>query len=194
MEHCAGIETVASTNLVDEITGGNGQIATAYVGSRAFGQTLRAPVDGRQSENALRIARGVRRLFRAAGYVTIAEMPLTSGRRADLVALGPDGALAIVEVKSSLADFRADRKWPDYRAHCDRLYFAIDSATPREVIPADVGLILADAFGAEILREAPEHRLAPATRKSMLLRFARLAADRLHALGDPEAVGPIRGR
>ncbi len=157
-------------------------------------QGLRAPVDGRQSENALRIARGARRLLRAAGYATLTEMPLASGRRADVVGLAADGALAIVEVKSSLADFRADRKWTDYRAHCDRLYFAIDAATPCDVIPVEAGLILADAFGAEILREAPEHRLAPATRKSMLLRFARLAADRLHTLGDPDATGPFRGR
>ena len=156
--------------------------------------TLRLPADGRQSENALRIARGVRRLLRAAGYTTLTEMPLASGRRADLVGLGPDGTLVIVEVKSSLADYRADRKWNDYRSHCDRFYFAIDQATPSDVIPGDAGLILADAFGAEILREAPEHRLAPATRKSMLLRFARLAADRLHTLGDPDATGPIRGR
>lgn len=157
-------------------------------------QALRLPADGRQSENALRIARGVRRLLRAAGYATLTEMPLASGRRADLVGLGADGTLVIVEVKSSLADFRADRKWGDYRAHCDRLYFAIDAATPCEVIPVEAGLILADAFGAEIFREAPEHRLAPATRKSMLLRYARLAADRLHTLGDPDATGPFRGR
>jgi hypothetical protein len=154
----------------------------------------RVPTDGRQSEAATRIARGVRRFFRAAGYATLTEMPLASGRRADLVALAADGALVIVEIKSSLADFRADRKWADYRSHCDRLYFAIDLATPVEVMPQDAGLILADAFGAEILREAPDHPLAPATRKSMLLRFARLAADRLHMLGDPELTDSFRGR
>lgn len=162
--------------------------------SGEFWQGLRAPVDGRQSDNALRIARGVRRLLRAAGYATLTEMPLASGRRADVTGLAADGALVIVEVKSSLADFRSDHKWSDYRAHCDRFYFAIDAATPCDVIPVETGLILADAFGAEILREAPEHRLAPATRKSMLLRFARLAADRLHTLGDPDATGPFRGR
>ena len=150
--------------------------------------------DGRQSDSALRIARGTRRLFRASGYATLTEMPLASGRRADLVALGGDGTLVIVEVKSSLADFRADRKWADYRAHCDRLYFAIDLDALIDVMPPEAGLILADGFGAEILREAPAHPLAPATRRSMLLRFARLAADRLHALGDPDLTGPVRGR
>ncbi len=157
-------------------------------------QNLRVPVDGRQSDGATRIARGVRRLFRAAGLSTVSEMPLPSGRRADLVALGADGTITIVEIKSSVADWRADHKWSDYRAHCDRLFFAIDAQTPVDLMPADAGLILADAFGAEILREAPEHRLAPATRRTMLLRIARLAADRFHTLCDPDAGVPFRGR
>ena len=121
-------------------------------------------------------------------------MPLPSGRRADLVGLGADGTITIVEIKSSVADWRADHKWAEYRAHCDRLYFAIDAQTPVEIMPGDAGLILADGFGAEVLREAPEHRLAPATRRSMLLRVARLAADRFHTLCDPDAAVPIRGR
>ena len=155
---------------------------------------VRAPVDGRQSPSALRIARGARRLLRHLGFATLTEMPLASGRRADIVGLAPDGVLVIVEVKSGLPDLRADRKWSAYRAHCDRLFFAIDLATPREAIATDAGLILADGFGAEIVRDAPEHRLAPATRKSMHLRFARLAADRLHTLADPDATGSVRGR
>ena len=155
---------------------------------------LRVPVDGRQSDGASRIARGVRRLFRATGVSTVPEMPLPSGRRADLVGLGPDGTITIVEIKSSIADWRADRKWADYRAHCDRLFFAIDAQTPADIMPADAGLILAAAFGAEVLREAPEHRLAPATRRTMLLRIARLAADRFHSLCDPDAGISFRGR
>lgn len=164
------------------------------VPARSIASPPGLPADGRQSEAALRIARGTRRYFRAAGYSTLTEMPLASGRRADVVALGTDGTLVVVEIKSSLADFRADRKWNDYRSHCDRLYFAIDGATPADVMPPDAGLILADGFGAEILREAPVHPLAPATRRSMLLRFARLAADRLHTMGDPDFSGSVRGR
>jgi hypothetical protein len=144
------------------------------------------PRDGRQSETALLIARGTRRLLRARKFATLTEMPLASGRRADIVALAQDSTLLIVEIKSSIADFRADSKWPDYRAHCDRLYFAISEEIPPEIMPADAGLIIADGFGAEILREAPDHRLAAATRRSMLLRFAHAAAHRLHALADPE--------
>jgi hypothetical protein len=124
-------------------------------------------------------------------FVTVTELPLANGRRADIVALCPRSRLLIVEVKSSVADFRADVKWPDYRDHCDALYFAIGPETPAGIMPEDAGLIIADAYGAQILRPAPEHRLAPATRREMLVRFARAAADRLHRLHDPDAVASV---
>jgi hypothetical protein len=143
-------------------------------------------IDGRQSETALAIARGARRLLRALGYSTVTELPLGDGRRADIVALGPDGSILIVEIKSSIADFRADRKWRDYAAHCDRLYFAISDDMPIDIMPEEAGLILADRFGAAILREPEPRVLAPATRRAVLLRFACAAADRLHRLVDPE--------
>jgi hypothetical protein len=148
------------------------------------------PVDGRQSETALAVARGTARLLRSHGFCCVAELPLPSGRRADLVALGAGGDIWIVEIKSSLADFRADHKWMEYRAHCDRLFFATTLAVPCEVFPPDTGLIVADAFGAAIVCEAPEHRLGAPTRKSMLLRFARAAALRLQALADPSGDYP----
>ncbi|HEX2217128.1 MAG TPA: MmcB family DNA repair protein [Xanthobacteraceae bacterium] len=144
-------------------------------------------VDGRQSATALSVARGTSRLMRSLGFSCVAEMPLTSGRRADLVALAPDGEISIIEIKSSLEDFRADHKWPEYRWHCDRLYFATAPHVPLDIFPHDAGLILADGYGAEIVRGAPEHRLAGATRRSMLLRYGRLAALRLQALTDPAA-------
>jgi hypothetical protein len=100
-----------------------------------------------------------------------------------------DGSLLIVEIKSSIADFRADRKWRDYGAHCDRLYFAIPPDVPTEIIPPEAGLIVADPYGAEILREPLPQRLAPATRRAVLLLFAQAAADRLHRLADPNGVG-----
>lgn len=151
------------------------------------------PQDGRQSEMALFIGRGTRRLLRNLKFSTLTELPLASGRRADIVALASDTTIVIVEIKSSVVDFRADAKWPDYRAHCDRLYFAIPDGVPAAIMPADAGLIIADAFGAAILREAPEHRLAPATRRAMLMRFAHAAAHRLHGLSDPEILsfGPV---
>lgn len=143
------------------------------------------PVDGRQSETARAVARGTARLLLSLGYACVAELPLPSGRRADLVALGGGGEIMIVEIKSSVEDFRADQKWNDYRLHCDRLFFATTLEVPRDIFPKDAGFIVADAFGAQIVCEAPEHRLPPATRKSMMLRFAQAAALRLQSLADP---------
>jgi hypothetical protein len=150
-----------------------------------------APVDGRQSQAALAIARGTARYLHALGYCVVSELPLPSGRRADLVALGGDGEIVIVEIKSSVADLRADQKWIDYRLHCDRLFFATNLDVPRGIFPANTGLIVADAFGATIVCEAPEHRLAAATRKTVMLRFAQAAALRLQAIADPQ--GPYAG-
>jgi len=149
------------------------------------------PIDGRQSATALAIARGTARYLHALGYCVVSELPLPSGRRADLVALGGDGEIIIVEIKSSVADLRADQKWTDYRLHCDRLFFATVIDVPCEIFPREAGLIVADAFGATIMSEAPEHRLPAATRKSIMLRFAHAAALRLQALVDPQ--GPYAG-
>jgi len=149
------------------------------------------PADGRQSQTALAIARGTARYLHALGYCVVSELPLPSGRRADLVALGGDGEIIVVEIKSSVADFRADQKWMDYRLHCDRFFFATIVDVPCEIFPQDAGLIVADAFGAAVMYEAPEHRLAAATRKTVMLRFAHAAALRLQALADPQ--GPYSG-
>jgi hypothetical protein len=146
---------------------------------------LQLPVDGRQSETALAVARGSARLLHAHGFCVVSELPLPSGRRADLVALDSGGQIWIVEIKSSVADFRADQKWQDYRAHCDRLFFATSQEVPSDIFPPDTGLIVADAFGAQFIGEAPEHKLPAATRKSMMLLFARAAALRLQSLADP---------
>ena len=146
---------------------------------------LAPPVDGRQSDTALMIARGVRRLLRSRGFSSVIELPLVDGRRADVVAVNGDSEVVIVEIKSSPADFRADRKWREYLSCCDRLYFAISEHTPQTIMPNDAGLIVADPYGAEILREADLNRMASATRRAMLLRFAIAAADRLHRLADP---------
>jgi hypothetical protein len=148
-------------------------------------EQLVLPTDGRQSEAALTIARGVRRFLRARGFSSVTELPLVDGRRADIVAVNSEGEVLIVEIKSSAADLRADRKWRDYVACCDRLYFAISEATPVEIMPADAGLIVADPYGAEIMREADLQRMAPSSRRALLLRFAQAAADRLHRLFDP---------
>jgi hypothetical protein len=146
---------------------------------------LQVPVDGRQSQTALAVGRGTARLLHAHGFSVVSELSLPSGRRADLVALDGGGQVWIVEIKSSVADFRADQKWQDYRLHCDRLFFATSLEVPCEIFPPDTGLIVADAFGAEFRCDAPEHRLPAATRKAMMLLFARAAALRLQSLIDP---------
>jgi hypothetical protein len=143
------------------------------------------PTDGRQSPAALAIALGARRLLAGYGMASVTELTLASGRRADIIALGPDGSIWILEIKSCLADFRADGKWPAYRDYCDRFSFAVAPDFPAHILPAEAGLVLADGFGAAVVREAPEHRLPPARRKAVTLRFAQAAAARLHTLADP---------
>jgi hypothetical protein len=139
---------------------------------------------------AKELARGAARCLLQLGYATLAEAPLANGRRADLLALGSDGVLLIVEVKSSVADFRSDRKWADYRDYCDRLSFAVPADFPKALIPDDCGLIVADPFGALVLREGVLHALSPARRRALTLRFARLAAERLTRFLDPAARAP----
>src|SRR3979409_1836211 len=107
---------------------------------RARSLSSRLPIDGRQSPTALAVARGTTRLLHSLGFAVVSELPLASGRRADLVALGSDGELWIVEIKSSIADFRADQKWIDYRLHCDRLFFATTLDVPCEIFPLNRGL------------------------------------------------------
>lgn len=143
------------------------------------------PVDGRQSQTALTVARGTMRLLLSHGFTCVSELPLPSGRRADLVGIGRSGEIWIVEIKSSIADFRADQKWMDYRMHCDRLFFATTGEVPCEIFPNDTGLIVADGFGGAFVCEAPEHRLPAPTRKAMTLRIAQCASLRLQSLIDP---------
>jgi hypothetical protein len=161
----------------------------AAMESQARQMAMVPPTDGRQSETALAIARGTARLLRSLGFSCISELPLPSGRRADLVALNERGEIWIVEIKSSIEDLRADQKWQDYRAHCDRLFFAFTQDLPCEVFPEQTGLIVADAYGAHMHCEAPEHRLPAATRKSMMLRFGIAAAQRINRLVDPQGHG-----
>ncbi len=144
------------------------------------------PIDGRQSARALAIRRGVCRRMRAENMALIPEVTLRSGRRADLVGLAPDGAITIIEIKSSVEDFRTDGKWQDYCQHADHFFFATGPHVPSEIFPLEAGLIVADPDGAEILRPAVCEKLSAATRKEMLIRIARAGALRLHDLEDPD--------
>lgn len=124
------------------------------------------------------IFRGVTRALIDADLGVIPELPLANGRRADLVGIDHVGRITIIEVKASLADYRSDHKWRDYLDYCDVFYFAVSDDFPKEVLPDDEGLMIADAFTAEILRPARYRPISAARRKAMLIRFARLAAGR----------------
>lgn len=143
-----------------------------------------AKIDNQEgrSEITRAVARGARRYLRACGFAVIGELPLPNGRRADLVALSSDGALRIVEIKSGYDDFRADAKWKFYCDYCDRFYFAIPTALDMAVFPVDTGLIVADAHGAMLMRDAPILRLPHTSRRAMLVRFGVHAAERYCAL------------
>jgi len=132
------------------------------------------------------LARGVCRALDQLGFASLVEFPLANGRRADILALSKDGQFIIVEIKSSVADFRADRKWNDYRDFSDRLYFAVAEGFPAALIPEECGLIVADGFGAAVIRDGIGSALAPARRKALTLRFAMLAAARLRRETDPQ--------
>ena len=151
---------------------------------------LAEPPPTRPEETQL-VLRGLRRHLVRLGLAVVEELPLASGRRADVMALSATGEIWIVEIKSSVEDLRADQKWPDYRAHCDRLFFAFTQDLPCEIFPEDTGLIIADAYGAHLHCYAPEHRLPAATRKSMTVRFAMAAAQRLQGLIDPPVTGNV---
>ncbi|SED59509.1 hypothetical protein SAMN05519104_3887 [Rhizobiales bacterium GAS188] len=131
------------------------------------------------------VTRGAMRCLRALGYSVLAEVILASGRRVDILALAPGGRILIVEVKSGIEDWRADTKWSDYAEYCDALAFAVAADFPSEILPADLGLIVADAYGGAVIREPIETPLSPARRRAILLRFATLAADRLQSIIDP---------
>lgn len=140
---------------------------------------LREPLPGQL------LARGVARAFADLGYSVLLEVPLPNGRRADVLALDGSGQFLLVEVKSSVADFRADGKWPDYLAFCDFFYFAVPAEFPRVLLPEQPGLLIADPYGAVVERETLGQALAPARRRALLLRFAHLAASRVQGLIDP---------
>ena len=137
--------------------------------------------------SAALLTRGACRALEQLGYVSLVEFPLANGRRADILALGKTGDLVIVEIKSSVADFRADRKWGNYRDFSDRLYFAVPNDFPRPLIPDECGLMVADAFSAVVLRDGSTTRLDASRRRALTMRFARIAATRLRRLLDPEA-------
>lgn len=143
-------------------------------------------MDAEWSLNAAAVCRGVQRLLYARGYASIGEFILPDGSRLDIAALGSSGDVLAVEIKVSLVDLRGDRKWPGYLDFCERFYFAVPIGL-EDYVPAECGLIIADRYGAEVIRESAVTPLPPARRKALTLAFARVAAGRLQRGLDPEA-------
>jgi len=143
-------------------------------------------------ERALAIRRAAARLCLRLGWAPLHEVALPNGRRADILALRPDGGFACIEIKSGPRDFLTDLKWQDYRDFADALFFAVDVDFPQDLLPAETGLIVAAGLEADLLRDAPAHSLAASRRRALLHRFALLAAGRLTALEDPAGVADIR--
>jgi len=143
-------------------------------------------------ERTLAVRRAAARLCVLLGWAPLHEVALPNGRRADILALRPDGGFICIEVKSGVRDFVTDQKWPDYRECCDALYFAVDADFPQALLPPDAGLIVAADRIAELVREAPPHPLSASRRRGLLLRFALLAASRLAVLEDPGAATALR--
>ncbi len=143
-------------------------------------------------ERQLAIRRAASVLCQQLAWAVLHEVPLPNGRRADLLALRPDGGFVCIEVKSGPRDFLTDSKWPEYRAFCDALYFAVDDAFPLGLLPDETGVIVACEREAEMLRAAPVHALPPARRRALTHRFATIAATRLAALEDPMITASLR--
>ncbi len=131
------------------------------------------------------LARGVCRTLADMGIATLTEFTLRTGRRVDVIGLDPAGKVTIVEIMSSVEDFRGDHKWPEYLDFCDHFYFAVPDGFPIEILPEDCGLMAADTYAAVTLRDAPTLRLNAARRRAQSLRFALTAAQRLQRLIDP---------
>ena len=139
----------------------------------------------RNTEPAETVVRGVSRLMHQRDETCLSEFTLKTGRRVDVIALDRKGLFSVVEVKSSVADFRSDNKWHEYLEFCDRFYFAVPMEFPTETLPTDCGLMIANNYGAEILRESSPGSMNSSRRKALTLRFARSAASRLMDINDP---------
>ena len=144
------------------------------------------PLDLSVPDRTALVCRSAMRHCARLGWAPVLEVPIPCGRRLDIMALTPEGQLNAIEVKSGPRDFLSDAKWPEYLEWCDRLFFATPAGVPADIFPEDAGLIVADGYGGAILREAPDHRLAAATRRAMTLRFAQVAARRIQQLIDPQ--------
>ena len=164
-----------------------GRLAFVLILFKYLSMTVTAQDSRADMQPGQLLARGVSRHMAAQGFACLEEFVPARGLRVDVIALGPKGEIWVIECKSSRADFQSDHKWDGYLAWCDRFFWAVDTEFPVELLPDGTGLLIADPYDAEIVRMAPEDKLAPARRKKMIQKFATDAARRLQALRDPMA-------
>ena len=158
------------------------------MGERSGAMGTFPPSEIAEGSEARKLARGICRTLRALGYGALTEFTLRSGRRVDVIGLNAAGEFLIVEVKISEADFRADRKWPDYLEFCDGFYFAVPEGFPQRLLPEECGLMVVDAYMGAILRPSPKlPPMAAARRRALTLSFGLAATGRLHRVIDPGA-------
>ena len=131
------------------------------------------------SKNDTKIARGVMRHFSQMGLPSLREYSPVRGLRVDVIVLAPSDEIWIVECKSSKIDFKSDKKWQNYLEWCDRYFWAVDSDFPKDILPFDTGLIIADSYDAKILREAPLNKLSVNRRKKIVRSMESTACNRL---------------
>lgn len=141
--------------------------------------------DTQELQPGQRLARGVCRHLLSHDFVSVEEFVPERGKRLDVIAVGPRSEIWVIECKSSRVDYHSDRKWQGYLEWCDRYFWAVDQDFPTDLLPEGTGLIIADAYSAEIIRMGPEHKLAGARRGVLMRKIARDAARRLHGLRDP---------
>ena len=133
----------------------------------------------RPQETTSLLTRGVCRLFQQLGFGTLTEFRLSNGRRVDVMAMHPSGEFVIIEIKSTIADYRADKKWHEYIPFCERFYFAVPSEFPIALVPDDCGVIMADSFDAVVRRESSSKALNSNRKRHQLINFALTASWRL---------------
>lgn len=148
--------------------------------SESFVTQENTPSVKRDTSKADTIFQGTMRMLYDQGWTSLIEVKLANNRRADILAINHKGEILIIEVKSGEQDFASDEKWPEYEEFCDYFLFAVDQDFPIERLPDEIGYVIADAFGGAIIREAELHKLSGPRRKSITLKFARLAATRLY--------------
>ena len=104
----------------------------------------------------------VARYYSRKHRVCFFELGLCSGGRlrADVMALAMNGHVIVVEVKSSVADYRSDKKMLLYKEYCNKLYVALPISVYEKVkedihLDKDVGVFVMSDDGSVLKKVLP---------------------------------------